>query len=212
MPLINPETVSIPMLPSVPFSDWKLIPEKPGIYFIVLAEDESLLYIGCSHSLQRRMLTHDKKYVINNIGPSNVHWLLIEDGSALVEHEELLIAYFRPLLNNGGPHPLKRGPRPKGFERHNLFLPEALAEWAKAQPEGLSGLVRLLLTQERPPGRGRALPAWRARGRARPAGVSWRRRPACLVQAFPSQMSSRCRSSASLGMPSPIPRLRQVWA
>jgi hypothetical protein len=43
----------------------------------------------------------------------------------------------------------KPGPVPKGFQRHNIFLLEEDAAWAKAQPEGLSGLVRLLLTQER---------------------------------------------------------------
>jgi hypothetical protein len=33
--------------------------------------------------------------------------------------------------------------------RFNLYLDPVTAEWAKAQPEGLSGLVRLLLSQER---------------------------------------------------------------
>jgi hypothetical protein len=38
---------------------------------------------------------------------------------------------------------------PKGLKRHNLFLPEPLVDWAKSQPEGLAGLVRLLLAAER---------------------------------------------------------------
>jgi hypothetical protein len=43
----------------------------------------------------------------------------------------------------------KRGPVPKGYvDTHVLAEPE-LIEWAKAQREGLSGLFRLLLRQER---------------------------------------------------------------
>jgi hypothetical protein len=43
----------------------------------------------------------------------------------------------------------KPGPRPKGYTRQHIFLPEDLAEWAKNQDEGLSGLIRRLLAAER---------------------------------------------------------------
>lgn len=43
----------------------------------------------------------------------------------------------------------KPGPMPKGFKRVNAFLPPDMIEWAKAQPEGLSGLLRQLLATER---------------------------------------------------------------
>jgi len=44
------------------------------------------------------------------------------------------------------------GGRPKisgGVTHCNLTLPADLIEWAKAQPEGLSGLARVLLAKER---------------------------------------------------------------
>jgi hypothetical protein len=42
----------------------------------------------------------------------------------------------------------KPGPRPKGYVRQQAFLPKDIAEWAKDHPEGYSGLVRRLLTEE----------------------------------------------------------------
>ena len=45
----------------------------------------------------------------------------------------------------------KRKPgRPStGVEQFNITIPPDLGEWAKRQPEGLSGLVRRLLSQKR---------------------------------------------------------------
>lgn len=42
------------------------------------------------------------------------------------------------------------GPVNRGFKATSVQLPPDMLEWAKHQPEGLSGLVRLLLSQERP--------------------------------------------------------------
>jgi hypothetical protein len=47
------------------------------------------------------------------------------------------------------PHPLKkRGPVSRGYSNTHILLPPELLEWAKVQPEGLSGLVRALLADE----------------------------------------------------------------
>jgi hypothetical protein len=43
----------------------------------------------------------------------------------------------------------KPGPHPKGYKRQHIFLPSHLADWAKDQEGGLSGLVRRLLAEER---------------------------------------------------------------
>ena len=45
---------------------------------------------------------------------------------------------------------IQPGPVSRGFKATSVQLPPDLLEWAKHQPEGLSGLVRLLLSQERP--------------------------------------------------------------
>ena len=47
------------------------------------------------------------------------------------------------------PQSRKRGPKPKGYGNTHVLLPQDLIDWAKSQPEGLSGLVRRLLTAER---------------------------------------------------------------
>ena len=41
------------------------------------------------------------------------------------------------------------GPISKGYKASSIQLPPDLLNWAKSQPEGLSGLVRHLLTAER---------------------------------------------------------------
>jgi hypothetical protein len=46
--------------------------------------------------------------------------------------------------------PKKRGRVPTvGTDRYNVIIDEGMAEWAKHQPEGLSGLIRLVLAKER---------------------------------------------------------------
>ena len=51
--------------------------------------------------------------------------------------------------------PKKPGPPKRGYAHAHLLLPPDLIEWAKNKPQGLSALVRDLLTneraQERPP-------------------------------------------------------------
>jgi hypothetical protein len=48
------------------------------------------------------------------------------------------------------PTPTKRrnGPIPKGFVQTSIQITPDLQQWALRQPEGLSGLVRQLLTEE----------------------------------------------------------------
>lgn len=43
----------------------------------------------------------------------------------------------------------QRGRPSRGLERYNLYLDPEIAEWAKQQREGLSGLLRDLLAEER---------------------------------------------------------------
>ncbi len=44
--------------------------------------------------------------------------------------------------------PKKRGPVKRDYVSTHVMLPPALIDWAKEQPEGLSGLLRRILTQE----------------------------------------------------------------
>jgi hypothetical protein len=38
--------------------------------------------------------------------------------------------------------PKKRGPIPRGYVSTHVMLPPEMIDWAKEQPEGLSGIVR----------------------------------------------------------------------
>lgn len=42
----------------------------------------------------------------------------------------------------------KRGPVPRGYISTHVMLPAELIEWAKEQPEGLSGIARQAISQE----------------------------------------------------------------
>jgi hypothetical protein len=52
-------------------------------------------------------------------------------------------------MNTTSHTPKRRGPLPKGYEDTHILLQPDLLRWAKEQPEGLAGLVRLLLQAER---------------------------------------------------------------
>lgn len=43
----------------------------------------------------------------------------------------------------------KPGPVAKGHTQYGVTLPPELGDWGKEQPEGLSGLVRVLLAEEK---------------------------------------------------------------
>ena len=58
----------------------------------------------------------------------------------------ILFAMDKPSLVT---QPKKRGPVASGYISTHVMLPEDLIEWAKHQPEKLSGLVRKALSDER---------------------------------------------------------------
>lgn len=150
MTLADPFMLNLASLPSVGMDDRSHIPNQSGVYFVVCAFDQKLLYIGASRGLQTRIRTHHLKADFEAYGPITISWLLLEDDIALLfRYERDLINYWKPLFNDGGPHPMKRGPISKGYVRANMYLDEEMIGWAKDHPEGLSGLLRRLLRQER---------------------------------------------------------------
>lgn len=58
----------------------------------------------------------------------------------------ILLAMDKPIVVR---QPKKRGPVASGYISTHVMLPEDLIEWAKHQPEKLSGLVRKALHDER---------------------------------------------------------------
>lgn len=141
--------VDIWNLSSLPLSKAPLLPGSAGLYFVRCDDDHSLLYIGASRCIQKRVYLHNKKTEFERYGAISIAWILVKEETSLLSYERMCISRFKPLLNDGGPHPLRPGPVPKGRARYNMFLPPALGDWAKAHPEGLSGLIRRLLADER---------------------------------------------------------------
>lgn len=56
------------------------------------------------------------------------------------------VAMEKPSISQ---QPKKRGPLKRGYGNVHILLPPDLIDWAKAQPEGLSGVARRLFTEER---------------------------------------------------------------
>ena len=71
--MINPETLDLTTLPSLPLSDRKLLPVVSCIYFAM--SNGIVQYIGRSKNLQQRWMTH---HHIEDLGTdSHIAWLEI---------------------------------------------------------------------------------------------------------------------------------------
>ncbi|QNJ17662.1 hypothetical protein SynA1840_02130 [Synechococcus sp. A18-40] len=83
---------------SVAFSDYRQLPEKPGIYACLNAAGETL-YIGQALNLFDRWNSgHHRAIDIACAGGSSIHWMWIEP-SLLDEVEHSLLLKHRPSLN-----------------------------------------------------------------------------------------------------------------
>lgn len=150
---ISPDQIDLALLPSVLFESKHELPACAAVYFVLSAEQE-VLYIGRTISLQRRWAGHHRLEAYRSRPEVKIAWLLVTDEAFLSALEAACIAYFEPKDNQRPGHshsgPVARnGPVPHGYVRGQIVLQPDLLEWAKNQPEGLSGLVRQLLQAER---------------------------------------------------------------
>jgi hypothetical protein len=158
---LDVHTIPFLTLPSVPFTARTRLPHCAAIYFVLNASG-TVLYVGQSIDIASRWIKHHHEITLANRQATRIAWLVMDDVSLLDAIEDACIAYFAPACN--GAHPdlypqsndaapirLKRGPLPRygPMAPARLYLPEALLEWAKRQPEGLAALVRRLLGEER---------------------------------------------------------------
>jgi hypothetical protein len=140
----DPTTVVIKSLPSVLFAERGDLPNAPGIYFVLDAE-KTVQYIGRAKRLCFRWQNHHRWQDFHRVTGISIAYLHVTDPALLPEIEAAMITYFDPPLNRER----KPGPISKGYKASPVQLPPDLLEWAKAQEEGLAGLCRRLLSDER---------------------------------------------------------------
>ena len=84
-------------LPSLPFIDKRLLPNKAAVYFII-QETGEILYIGASVRLKQRWEAHLKARIAEEMGATRVAWMLVPD-AMLDQVEALMIRHYLPALN-----------------------------------------------------------------------------------------------------------------
>ena len=142
---LAPETIDISALPFVNLKDVKSLPKTAGIYFVFSETISGVIYIGVSSCIYRRLFNHHRKQTFTTFPQLRIAWMLVPY-EYLASFEARCIAFFNPLLNSarGG----RLGARPRGYISTHVMLPPDLIEWAKEQPEGLSGIARQAMSQE----------------------------------------------------------------
>jgi hypothetical protein len=150
---VVPKTIdvqSIPLLtlPSVPFTERRRLPQCAAIYFVLNAHG-TVLYVGQSINLALRWAAHHRAVKLSEHQATRIAWLVMDETHLLNAVETACLAYFEPCCNGRMAPGNTPGPVPKGYKATVIQLPPDLLDWAKHQPEGLSGLARRLLTAER---------------------------------------------------------------
>lgn len=90
--------IDVTTLPSVGVADARLLPECPGIYFVIL--DGEVIYVGKSKNLNARWKSHHRLYQARDIG-ATIAYLSVPEKD-LAETEESLIEIFLPRWNLHG--------------------------------------------------------------------------------------------------------------
>lgn len=93
--MVNPESLDLSALPSMPLSDRKQLPNVSCIYFAM--SSGVVQYIGRSVNLQRRWSHHHQTKRLEQ--EANIAWLEISNPALLPQIEAALIRWFEPPLN-----------------------------------------------------------------------------------------------------------------
>lgn len=92
------ETIKeILQLPWVSTDELDLLPEDPGVYFVMSAG--KVIYVGKAQNLMRRWMSHHRLDQVRLVGDADIHYAVVavEDVGML---EVEMIELFSPLLNN----------------------------------------------------------------------------------------------------------------
>jgi excinuclease UvrABC nuclease subunit len=97
--MINPQTLILSELPSIPFVFCKSLPSETGIYFALSISGE-VLYIGQTGNLAQRWHHHNKRSRLKLNNCDRIAWLIVGEISLLSQIESALIKWFDPPLND----------------------------------------------------------------------------------------------------------------
>jgi len=97
--MINPETLDLSLLPSLPIEEKSHFPRVACVYFVIDGE-EQIQYIGRSINLFLRWKNHHRINQVERCKDARVAWLKVEDPFSLSKVESVLIEFFLHLLNN----------------------------------------------------------------------------------------------------------------
>ena len=113
--MINPETLDLSSLPSIPLESKSELPNKSAIYFAIDSQ-EAIQYIGRTTDLNQRWECHHRFKQLSVIGGVRIAYLFL-DSDLLPEIEDALIAWFEPNLN--------KSPIPDSKKNQISFTPDS---------------------------------------------------------------------------------------
>lgn len=105
--MIDPSTIDLNSLPSVPLEKKNELPEISGIYFAINSLG-AVQYIGRSRNINQRWQNHRRLHELKKSKiPIKIGWLKIDSLDLLPATEKLLIQYFNPPVNDWREHKTK---------------------------------------------------------------------------------------------------------
>jgi len=115
-------------LPSVPYSDRRLLPIEPGLYFAIVNGDQ-VAYIGASTtSLRGRWHEHNRRVQMERLGSISIACVPCSDLAVLAVAERRAIETLRPPLNTfHAAHPRPANPEPVIFEGQEFVTVQTAA-------------------------------------------------------------------------------------
>jgi hypothetical protein len=143
--MINPESLDLKALPSMPLSDRRNLPIISCIYFAL--SSGKVQYIGRSANLQQRWIQHHRQQYLDI--NSNIAWLEISNIDLLPQIEAALIEWFKPPLNREfADSAIKKIATKSGKARIVVCveddLKQSLEILAKRQRRSLSNFIEVL--------------------------------------------------------------------
>jgi hypothetical protein len=149
--LIDPASVNLSMLPCVALVDKRLLPSCPAIYFVVVADANEVVYIGCSRSLSQRWYQHSHRARFVQLPHVLLYWLALPSSDHIYAIEKAFIDYWKPCFNAPSARRIAWLTANKDFVKVPIELPKDLLLWVRETygNGGLSRLTRYLLNAER---------------------------------------------------------------
>lgn len=140
--MIDPQSLDLSSLPSVPLGSKSELPNEAAIYFAIDSQ-RTIQYIGRTANLNQRWQGHHRTKALKAMGQVRIAYLAL-DADLLPSVENALIKYFDPALNRSAQE--KTGIVQLVVEIDKELM-ENLKALAKAEDRTLKATVIRLLNQ-----------------------------------------------------------------